>query len=436
MENYKKYKNVQSGKMVSIPEHWDFVKLKYVVTCNDDAITINEEDNFSINYIEIGDVNLESGVNNYVTTNINDAPSRARRIVRTNDIIISTVRTYLKAIAKINESQDGYVVSTGFAVLRPQNIEPGYLNYAVQDENFISVIISMSVGASYPAITSNNLINISIPLPSKEEQLQIAKFLDHQTEIIDHLTRQKESILRLLKEKWLSDIFEIVTKGINCDSEMRESGIKWIGQIPKHWKQERLKFLYRIKKEIAGELGHNVLSVTQKGIRIRDVDNLKGQLSMDYSKYQLVNKGDFIMNHMDLLTGFIDISKWEGVTSPDYRVFSSIGEAISDQYYLYIFQLCYHNKIFFGLGQGVSQLGRWRMPAESFNNFVLPCPPYHEQIEIVKFLDEKNSILNSIIDDQELVIQKLKEYRRSIISEAVTGKIDVREWQPNKQQIA
>ena len=151
---------------------------------------------------------------------------------------------------------------------------------------------------------------------------------------------------------------------------------------------------------------------------------------MDYSKYQLVNEGDFIMNHMDLLTGYIDISQWQGVTSPDYRVFNSINSNILDRFYLYLFQFCYSNKIFFGLGQGVSQLGRWRMPADSFNNFIVPVPSLKEQIEIVAYLDEKIDTINSLVEKEQIVIDKLKEYRQSLISEAVTGKIDVRDWEP------
>jgi type I restriction enzyme S subunit len=174
-----------------------------------------------------------------------------------------------------------------------------------------------------------------------------------------------------------------------------------------------------------------VLSVTQRGIKIRDIENFKGQLSMDYSKYQIVEEGEYIMNHMDLLTGWVDISKWKGVTSPDYRVFRLKNKLCRKNYYLYIFQLCYTNKIFFGLGQGVSTLGRWRMPAEQFNNFILPIPPHNEQIEIENFIEEKTNLINELIDKQTIIIEKLKEYRQSIISEAVTGKIDVRDWQPN-----
>ena len=96
----------------------------------------------------------------------------------------------------------------------------------------------------------------------------------------------------------------------------------WLDFIPEEWDQSKVKNIFDIKKVIAGKVGYAIISITKKGAKIKDIESGEGQLSMDYSKYQLVNIGDFLMNHMDLLTGFIDISKFKGVTSPDYRVFS------------------------------------------------------------------------------------------------------------------
>ena len=102
--------------------------------------------------------------------------------------------------------------------------------------------------------------------------------------------------------------------------EMRDNTGEWFGSLPVNWSILPLKYAFSIKKEIAGKLGYTVLSVTQKGIKPKDMLD-KGQFALDYSKYQLVNRGEFIMNHMDLLTGWVDIATESGVTSPDYRVF-------------------------------------------------------------------------------------------------------------------
>ncbi|KCZ59444.1 hypothetical protein HY36_17865, partial [Hyphomonas atlantica] len=105
-------------------------------------------------------------------------------------------------------------------------------------------------------------------------------------------------------------------------SRMKLSGEDWIGDIPQSWSAIRGKMLFEIRKRIAGEDGHTVLSITQRGVEEKDISSGEGQLAADYSKYQHLHRGEFAMNQMDLLTGWVDISKFDGVTSPDYRVFA------------------------------------------------------------------------------------------------------------------
>lgn len=134
------------------------------------------------------------------------------------------------------------------------------------------------------------------------------------------------------------------------------------------------------------------------------------------------------MNHMDLLTGWVDISRYEGVTSPDYRVFSVCDLAVSNpSYYLYLFQMCYLNRVFFGSANGVADKGRMRLQTNAFNNFVVPLPPLEEQKRIAAYLDERCAAIDEAISRQEQLIEKLGEYRKSVIHHAVTGKIDCTE---------
>ena len=201
--------------------------------------------------------------------------------------------------------------------------------------------------------------------------------------------------------------------------EYKDSGIEWIGRIPKGWKTEKFKHIFRIKKIIAGKLGYDVLSVTQQGLKVKNIN--EGQVANDYSNYQIVHVGDFVMNHMDLLTGYVDVSKQEGVTSPDYRSFYAIHKhEIDCRYYLYIFQFCYMTRLFYNLGQGVSNLGRWRLPAEQQNEFVLPFPPLIEQQRIASYLDKKCAEIDSLVELQEQMIAQLTDYKQSVITEAVT----------------
>lgn len=211
-----------------------------------------------------------------------------------------------------------------------------------------------------------------------------------------------------------------MSNNIASYEKMKDSKERWLGDIPSTWNTRLLKYMFCIKKNIAGETGHQVLSVTQKGIVPKNMTE-RGQFSLDYSKYQLVQAGDFVMNHMDLLTGWVDISKYDGVTSPDYRVFVNINPNLFDsKYYNYIFQYCYSNRIFYGLGQGVAGYGRWRLPADMFLNFVLPVPSIREQKEIALFLDDQCTRINSLIEETKKTIEEYKYWKNSIILETVT----------------
>lgn len=201
----------------------------------------------------------------------------------------------------------------------------------------------------------------------------------------------------------------------------KDSGVEWLGEVPGHWPIRRVRWLCEIKKRISGELGHDVLSITQQGIKIKDLESNDGQISMDYSKYQFVEVGDFAMNHMDLLTGYVDVSPVHGVTSPDYRVFTIRDQAIShEKYLLYLFQMGYKNKIFYAYGQGSSQLGRWRLPTEQFNDLPFPLPPKSEQQNIAAFLDRETAKIDELVAEQQRLMELLKEKRQAVISHAVT----------------
>lgn len=160
-------------------------------------------------------------------------------------------------------------------------------------------------------------------------------------------------------------------------------------------------------------------------MKIKDISRNEGQIAESYANYQFVYPTDYVMNHMDLLTGWVDCSKYFGVTSPDYRVFRLKDKKNNLNYYKYIMQCCYMDRIFYSLGQGVSNLGRWRLQTESFNNFQIPVPPAKEQEQIAKYLDEKCIEIENIILDKQQQLETLEQYKKSLIYEYVTGKKEV-----------
>lgn len=209
-----------------------------------------------------------------------------------------------------------------------------------------------------------------------------------------------------------------------AEHKMRDNTGEWFGSIPVDWTILALKYAFSIKKDIARKLGYTVLSVTQKGIKPKDMLE-KGQFAMDYSKYQVVNRGEFIMNHMDLLTGWVDIAQESGVTSPDYRVFYNTDPTrFFSEYYKYIFQFCYSNRVFYGMGQGVAGFGRWRLPSDMFLRFLLPVPQIDEQKAIATYLDEQCTLIDEAIAEAKASIAEYNSWKQSIIFEAVTKGIN------------
>jgi type I restriction enzyme, S subunit len=274
-------------------------------------------------------------------------------------------------------------------------------------------------------IPKDSFFSFKTFVPTITEQTTIAKFLDEKCEKIDLAIAQKEKMIELLKERKNVVIQNAVTKGLDPNAKMKNSGIDWIGKIPEGWAIKKLKYVVKIIKRIIGHEGPDVLSITQKGIKIKDIASGDGQLAMDYSKYQIIYKGEFGMNHMDLLTGYVDISPFDGVTSPDYRVFKLMTFQVKPQYLLKLFQIGYKSKIFFGFGQGVAKLGRWRFPAHNFNNFLIPIPPISEQRDIVEHIEKESLKIDKAVELQQKQIEKLKEYKATLINSAVTGKIKV-----------
>ena len=167
---------------------WSSRRLKHLATYNDEVLAESTGDEREIDYIEISGVSLPYGIKGTEKMTFGQAPSRARRKVRSGDILISTVRTYLRAIATVDKASPDLIASTGFCVVRPNDgVDNGFLGWAVKSEPFIAKVVARSVGVSYPAINARDLVNIDIPLPSFNTQRRIARFLDERTARLDEL---------------------------------------------------------------------------------------------------------------------------------------------------------------------------------------------------------------------------------------------------------
>ena len=202
--------------------------------------------------------------------------------------------------------------------------------------------------------------------------------------------------------------------------EMKDSKIKWLGGIPLEWKVERVKHGFVRKKAEAHQDNPIVLSLARTGVRERDITNNEGQIAESYYNYNPVDVDDLLINPMDLYSGAnCSISKISGVISPAY-VNLRYREGYNPQYYDYYFKLQYWLMAFFAHGKGVSYENRWTLNAETLMNYPIIVPTQCEQRKIVDYLDTKCSKIDEIIEKQQAIIEKLKEYKLSVIIEAVT----------------
>ena len=293
---------------------------------------------------------------------------------------------------------------------------------SVSQEELYSVYASGNV---MKIINSERQSRLLCTVPPLNEQQTIATYLDQKCTQIDALITNQQKQIEKLKAYKQSLITETVTKGLNPDVPMKDSGVAWIGKIPEDFSVQNIRSLFTIKKDIIGHEPDTVLSITQSGTKIKDISENNGQMANSYASYQIVNIGDFAMNHMDLLTGGIGISQYNGVTSPDYRVFNLKDNKMNSRYFLYIFETYYRNKIFYAFGQGAANLGRWRLPAKNFYSIYIPVAPIEEQQAIVSYLDQKCTQIDNLIAIKQQKIEKLQQYKKSLIYEYVTGKKEI-----------
>ncbi len=200
----------------NIPAHWEVKRVKNIATYNDEALSDKTDLDFEFEYVDISSVSLFNGIERTETLNFESSPSRARRRVKHGDVVVSTVRTYLKAIAQVNTPPENMIVSTGFAVIRPmKQVCSGYIGYLLQSNGFVGDVVARSVGVSYPAINASELARIPVVEPPFQEQQAIVDFLNENTAKIDDQKGKIEAIITRLQEYRSALITNAVTGKID-----------------------------------------------------------------------------------------------------------------------------------------------------------------------------------------------------------------------------
>lgn len=271
------------------------------------------------------------------------------------------------------------------------------------------------------SLASDEFLALPILVPPIDEQKRIAIYLDEQCKKIDDIMADVQSQIDTLEEYKKSVISEAVTKGLNPNVEMKDSGIRWIGFAPSHWKIDKIKFhLNRLEYRNPGNM--QILSVYREyGVIPKDSrDDNHNVTSEDTSKYKHVKPGYLVINKMKAWQGSMGISDYEGVVSPAYFIYVFTDDSFCKKYVHYLLRSTYKNE-FRRLSGGIRE-GQWDLAPEGFENTLILIPPVNEQEEIIKYIDKKCSEIDSIIEDKKAQLETIENYKKSLIYEYVTGK--------------
>lgn len=276
-----------------------------------------------------------------------------------------------------------------------------------------------------PCISNVKLINSTIPFPKYKDQSRIASFLDSKCAEIDALSADIQKEIETLQEYRKSIITKAVTKGLDPNVEMKDSGVEWIGEIPANWDVHRISN-YFSERNVKNNLGleQNLLSLSYGKIIRKDINSNGGLLPESFNTYNIVEAGDIIIRPTDLQndkrslrTGLVCE---HGIITSAYIDLAPKNNVISKFYHyqLHAFDI---EKVFYNMGNGVRQ----GLNYNEFAKLLVVEPPVDEQLLIVKFLDTKCSEIDSLISDKQKQLENLAEYRKSLIYEYVTGKKEV-----------
>ena len=442
---YPKYKPSGVEWLGDVPEHWKMKRLKHLASINDETLSEATDPAFEMSYVDIGSVDTIEGIVNVEGTTFENAPSRARRIVRDGDTIVSTVRTYLKAIAHIQKPKPNTIVSTGFAVIRPRTTNPAFLSYALRETGFVETIVARSVGVSYPAVNASEIGSIEIPLPPNEEQRAIADFLDREAVKIDTLIDKKKTLIERLQEKRAALITRTVTRGLPPDAaraaglesepKMKASGVEWLGDVPAHWEVKRGRFCVEVQPS-SNRLRELSLDNEVSFVPMEAVGEYGG-LDLEQTRavaergsgYTEFEDGDVIVAKITpcfengkgaLASGLLNGAAIGTTELHVLRPRSNL-----DRRLLFYFTI---SPLFRTLGEGemYGAGGQKRVPTSFCEDVPIPLAPLDEQRAIADFLDRETAKIDGLVAKVETAIARLREYRAALITAAVTGQVDVR----------
>lgn len=284
-----------------------------------------------------------------------------------------------------------------------------------------------STSTALPSMTQSDLMNHAFPIPPKREQIAVAHFLDQKTSQIDEAVSAKEQQITLLKERKQILIQNAVTRGLNSNVPMRNSGVEWIGEIPAHWQLKRLKYVLDERNERSQTGEEPLLMVSQKhGLVVRSEYHEKAEVALSKIDNKIVHQNDLVFNKLKAHLGvfFKSSITFKGIVSPDYAVYT-LKDFVEDAKFLeHLFRHPAYIGQFIVRATGIVE-GLIRLYTTELFEMPIPIAPIEEQREILKFIETNSEKMDDACSLLEQQIARLKEYKVTLINSAVTGKIKV-----------
>ncbi|ENM2238392.1 Type I restriction-modification system, specificity subunit S [Vibrio cholerae] len=427
MRPYTEYQQSDISWLGKVPKHWTKNKFKFLV--NEKPKTQNLE--LPCGSISFGHVVFKD------SERLSEETKAAYQEVLSGEFLVNPLNLNydLKSLRTALADID-VIVSSGYIVLKSLDVvDKAYLRWLLY---LFDVRHMKTLGAGIrQTISFKDIADCAVYIPNDSEQKAIATFLDHETQRIDSLIEEKQTFIKLLKEKRQALISHVVTKGLNPDVEMQDSGIEWIGQVPKHWVIRRLKHTSTLQSGIAkGKDNANKETLSVQMLRVANVQD--GYVKLDdvheinvlpheVERYALKD-GDVLMNEGGDNDKLGRGTVWKEQIKPcihQNHVFVIRVTDIEPEWLGWLTQSAYAKFYFFRVSKQSTNLAS--ISSTNVKEVHLLIPPADERKIIMEYLEKQTSKLKLLVQDVEESITLLKERRTSLISAAVTGKIDIRE---------
>lgn len=417
VEKYPVYKDSGVEWIDDVPTHWEVKKFKRVF------YEIKKRSNPQLNCgsISFGKVVYKDD------EKIPESTKRSYQVVQKGDFLINPLNLNYDLISlRIALSEIDVVVSSGYIVLSNSvKLDKTFYKYFLH--RFDVAFMKLLGSGVRQTLNWNDIANCDLIFPPLPEQTAIASFLDRKTALIDQAIDIKQKQIELLKERRQILIHKAITRGLNPDVKLKDSGVEWIGVIPEGWEVKKLKYILRERNErsITGKEPLFMMSQIH-GLVVRADYHAKAEVAKTGEGNKIVYKNDLVFNKLKAHLGVFYKSniEFKGIVSPDYAVYYSITIIPDLRFLELLFRTPKYLKEFIFRITGIVE-GLMRLYTHDLFDISVAVPPIKEQVEVLEYIDVSENKIATAISLKEQEIEKLKEYKATLINSAVTGKIKV-----------